>query len=38
MVKEVRGFCALGYKPGDRFTVESFYIRKLRGSPYACTR
>jgi uncharacterized repeat protein (TIGR04076 family) len=26
-VKEVRGNCALGYKPGDTFTIEKFYIK-----------
>ena len=26
-VKEVRGRCALGYKPGDTFTIEKFYIK-----------
>ena len=26
-VKEVRGMCALGYKPGDCFEVERFYIK-----------
>jgi len=26
-VKEVRGFCAIGYKPGDYFYIDSFYIR-----------
>jgi len=26
-VKEVRGNCALGYKPGDTFTIENFYIK-----------
>jgi uncharacterized repeat protein (TIGR04076 family) len=25
-VKEVKGECAMGYKPGDCFTVEGFYI------------
>jgi len=25
-VAEVRGECALGYKPGDNFVVEEFYI------------
>jgi len=32
-VKEVRGFCALGYRPGDGFVVERFYIKELRGKP-----
>jgi len=32
-VKVIRGFCALGYKPGDGFTVERFYIKELRGKP-----
>jgi len=26
VVKEVRGYCALGYKPGDEFTIENYYI------------
>ena len=26
-VKEVRGNCAMGYKPGDCFLVEKYYIR-----------
>jgi len=26
-VKEVRGNCALGYKPGDTFTIEKFYVK-----------
>jgi len=26
IVKEVRGFCAISYKPGDMFIVEKFYI------------
>jgi len=26
-VKEVKGRCAMGYKPGDCFTVEKYYIR-----------
>jgi len=26
-VKELRGNCALGYKPGDTFTIEKFYIK-----------
>lgn len=30
-VKEVRGHCAAGYKPGDSFEVESFYIRPSQG-------
>jgi uncharacterized repeat protein (TIGR04076 family) len=25
-VKEVKGDCAMGYKPGDCFTVERFYV------------
>ena len=28
IVKEVRGNCALGYKPGDVFEVERFYIQE----------
>lgn len=26
IVKEVYGYCALGYKPGDEFLVENYYI------------
>jgi len=26
-VKEVRGYCAMNYKPGNCFTVEKYYIR-----------
>jgi uncharacterized repeat protein (TIGR04076 family) len=26
-VKEVRGNCALGYRPEDNFTIENFYIK-----------
>jgi uncharacterized repeat protein (TIGR04076 family) len=25
-VKEVKGECAMGYKPGDCFTMERFYV------------
>jgi len=28
VVKEVKGFCALGYKPGDSFLVKGYYIPK----------
>jgi len=28
-VKEVRGQCAMGYKPGDCFLVEKYYIRDV---------
>jgi len=28
-VREVRGNCAMGYKPGDCFIVERFYISKV---------
>ncbi|MEM4601975.1 MAG: TIGR04076 family protein [Desulfurococcaceae archaeon] len=27
VVKEVRGSCALGYKPGDIFEVKEYYIQ-----------
>jgi len=30
-VKEVRCLCVLGYKPGDGFVVERFYIKETRG-------
>jgi len=33
VVKEVRGRCALGYRPGDRFTVEKYYIAGSGGKP-----
>ena len=26
-VKEVKGYCAAGYKPGDSFEIEQFYIK-----------
>ena len=26
-VKKVKGKCAMGYRPGDCFTVEKYYIR-----------
>jgi len=28
-VKEVKGKCAIGYKPGECFTVEKYYIRDV---------
>lgn len=28
-VKEVRGRCAFGYKPGDCFVIEKYYIRDV---------
>jgi len=28
-VKEVRGRCAMGYKPGYCFTVERFYVKDV---------
>jgi len=28
-VREVRGNCAMGYKPGDCFVVERFYISEV---------
>lgn len=31
-VKEVRGYCAVGYKPGDSFTIERFYIEPSQGT------
>ena len=27
IVKEVRGHCVAGYKPGDMFIVEKFYVK-----------
>jgi uncharacterized repeat protein (TIGR04076 family) len=32
-VKEVRGRCAMGYKPGDTFTIEKFYIKEAGKGP-----
>lgn len=29
-VKEVRGYCAAGYKPGDMFVIEKFYIKPIQ--------
>jgi len=26
-IKEVKGYCAAGYKPGDSFEIEWFYIK-----------
>ena len=26
IVEEVRGYCALGYRPGDSFVIEKYYI------------
>ena len=31
-VKDVRGYCAAGYKPGDMFVIERFYIEPVRGT------
>lgn len=30
IVKKVRGYCAAGYKPGDKFVIERFYILPLQ--------
>lgn len=30
VVKEVRGYCALGLKPGDEFVIEKFYVLNRR--------
>jgi len=32
-VKEVKGLCTLGYKPGNGFVVERLYIKEVRGKP-----
>ena len=32
-VKEVRGRCAMGYKPGDTFTIEKFHIKEAGKGP-----
>jgi len=29
-VKEVHGYCAAGYKPGDMFVIEKFYIKPVQ--------
>ena len=31
-VKEVRGYCAAGYKPGDAFIIEGFYIKSMQST------
>ncbi|RLE67211.1 MAG: TIGR04076 family protein [Thermoprotei archaeon] len=31
-VKEVKGKCAAGYKPGDTFTFEWFYIKPMQNT------
>jgi len=33
IVEDVRGFCAIGYRPGDRFTIERFYICSNQEKP-----
>ena len=30
IVKEIHGYCAANYKPGDMFVIERFYIRPLQ--------
>lgn len=30
IVKEVKGHCAAGYKPGDEFIIERFYLLPLQ--------
>jgi hypothetical protein len=37
-VKEVRGRCALGYKPSDTFTIEKFYVKEAGRSDYLHAR
>jgi len=37
VVKEVRGYCALGYRPGDGFTIEKSILRVAVGNQYAFT-
>jgi len=32
VVKEVCGYCAVGYRPGDMFVVEKFYIEPVRNT------
>ena len=36
VVKEVRGYCAAGYKLGDKFTIEWFYIVPDERNPKIC--
>lgn len=33
IVKEVKGKCALGYKPGDTFLIDKYYIPKMQNVP-----
>lgn len=32
-VKEVKGYCALGYRPGDSFIIEKYYIPRAQKIP-----
>jgi len=34
-VEEVRGYCAAGYRKGDRFTIKGFYIEP-KGNTRIC--
>ncbi len=33
VVEEVRGRCALGYRPGDSFVVEKYYVPPMQDKP-----
>jgi len=33
VIKEVKGFCAIGYKPGDKFVIENYYVRSNQEKP-----
>ncbi|MEM0017751.1 MAG: TIGR04076 family protein [Candidatus Korarchaeum sp.] len=30
VIEEVRGRCAAGYKPGDRFLMRGFYLERMQ--------
>ena len=38
IVKEVYGYCAASYKPGDMIVVEGFYIKPLQNTKNMPTR
>ncbi len=35
-VVEVRGYCAAGYKPGDKIVIDEFYIDPSRNNTRIC--
>jgi hypothetical protein len=37
-VKEVRGNCVMGYKPGDCLVVERFYISEVGKGMHTCLK